>query len=555
MQKKFFLAALLFFLLSFLVLYSSPGVVQGLKTHLNTSDFLEPFTIFHIIVDRNSSPDYVFGAYIPFFDLFIGFVFWLITRNTQLTITLYAIFQPILITACLLYLINCLVGKNFKIYALVVACSALPILIFSTGHLETIFYLFGWHIHVSTIGAGFIILGAMIRYTTYQPQDRKLFMPALLLVAGCTLFTVLCDPGFLSQFIAPAVGLLVVMFVTGVISFRRAAYTILALLYATAGGLALYQIPRLWGSDRVILYGSAMQPVYTRIIDNIPLLIWNISDLFEKQYWIAAVWAAFFLLCIAGAWSILYQNRRVRPHPTVSVLRIGSCLRQIRSSQIGAVRTRLLMVLVFLPLQMLVSILSSLTTGDPAVRYFLPSIFLPLFWGWPILLALKPRWLARLNGRKALALGYSVVAIILAVIVVNFRTSWPAPLPDLTGYYPAFTACMDENAARLNLHQGIAHYWQARQTTLLSKTGLVVAQVYPDLSPMRYLNNSDTYRGDFDFVIIDNNPPPGIWIGRQIILSRFGQPAATFQCGDSDILVYNRPGDTAFRTLFAQYHP
>lgn len=531
-SKKFFFGSVLFFLLSYLVLYFTPGMVQALRVPLNNSDFLTPFTIFNIITNRNSSQDFLFGGYVPFLDLLIGFIIWSITQNTQLTITLYAVYQPIFLVTCLLYLVSCLVGKNWKILALIVFFSAIPILIYSSGHLQLLHYLFGWHIHVSTIGAGFIDLGALILYATRQPPDRKIFTPLLGVIGILTLFTVLCDPGFLSQFIAPAISLLILVFIFKLISFRRAAYSILTLLYGAAGGLALYQIPRLWGADRVILNGSVVRMSTDKIFQNLPLLFDSVSEFLEGQFWIVIIWALFFILCMAGAWKIL-QNKRY--------------------AHIGAVRVRLLLVLLFFPLQMIINIPATLLTGDPAVRYFLPSIFVPLFWGWPILLISQPEWLSWLNRRRMLVLSYTSIATLFVLIGINV-VSWSSPLPDLTSYYPEFTACLDENAARLNLHRGISHYWQSRNTTILSRKGLVVAPVYPDLKPMHFLTNSDTFQGSFEFVIFDNNPPRSgwAWIERDIVISRFGQPATTFSCGESDILVYNRKSDEAFRTQFNQ---
>jgi hypothetical protein len=534
MQKKFFLTAILFFLLAYLVLYFSPGIVESLKAFLNDSDFLEPFTIFQVILDKNSSPDYEFGAYIPIFDLLVGFIFWLTTQNIQLTFTFYAIYQPILLTACMLYLAYCLVGKNWKIFGWIVLFSALPILIFSTGHFKTLYYLFLWHIHVSTVGAGFVLLGATILYVTRQPQDRKIFTPSLIFIAIFTLLAVVCDPGFLAQFIVPIISVLILMVVIRLIPIRRAIYTSLALLYATAGGLAMYEFPRLWGNDRILLYGSIVRPAYYQIFDNLPLFTRYIWDMLEQQYWLVIIWAVFFILCVTSAWSIIRHGRFSNP-----------C----------AVRTRMLIILVFLPVQMVISILATLTTSDPAIRYFLSSIYMPFFYGWPILLILKPGWLSWLNGQKLLVMGYSFVAAILIVIGINFSGTLSSPLPDLTNYYPEFTACLDENAARLHLHRGISHYWQARKNTYLSKTGLIISQVYPDLTPMLILNNSDIYRGEFDFVIIDNHPEQKGWgwIERDVVLSRFGQPATSFTCGQSDILIYNRESDKAFRDQFAQY--
>ncbi len=140
------------------------------------------------------------------------------------------------------------------------------------------------------------------------------------------------------------------------------------------------------------------------------------------------------------------------------------------------------------------------------------------------------------------------------ILAINIGVSAHHTLPDPGNYYPEFIQCMDENTARLGVKRGIAHYWQARLITLLTKNNLEVVQTTQDLRPFRILNNSDGYQEEIDFVIIDHSPDTWNrsynWIDSDLVIQRFGEPASTFTCFESDIWVYNRSSDTHFRHQF-----
>ena len=134
------------------------------------------------------------------------------------------------------------------------------------------------------------------------------------------------------------------------------------------------------------------------------------------------------------------------------------------------------------------------------------------------------------------------------IISVAYRNN---SLLDISEYYPAWVACIDNNAQKYHIHHGIADYWQARTLTLESKAGLSVAQVSPDLLPFRWENNSSEYEGnDFDFVILDGNTDSNYEIKLATVVDQFGQPDVSFSCEGNDVLIYNQPKDVKFRDQF-----
>ncbi len=310
MRKSFFYISIAFFFLTFINLFFSPGILLSLQNIWNNSDLLFPFSIYQGMMEQSTHPDWVFGGNTPFFDVLIGLLFWLPTRNIQLTFIFFAIFQPTLVCLCLLFLIKCMIGKNWQLFSLVFIFSAVPILSYSVGSLSFVHQLFTWYLHISTVCQSLIVLGFTIQYTTSFPSEKKLFSGSLAGIGVVTLIAILSDPIFLPQFIAPITILIIGMILLRVIPFRKGVIAGLVILYATAGGLAIYQLPRMWGSDRIILFGSYMKPAMEKVIENWPLFLNNISGALDGHLWIFGIWILFYLLCAVGALVTIWKHHK-----------------------------------------------------------------------------------------------------------------------------------------------------------------------------------------------------------------------------------------------------
>ena len=58
----------------------------------------------------------------------------------------------------------------------------------------------------------------------------------------------------------------------------------------------------------------------------------------------------------------------------------------------GLTRRRILILSLFLTLQLLVLIGATTITGSNTGYYYLPIVFIPLFWGWPFFIPLVTKW-------------------------------------------------------------------------------------------------------------------------------------------------------------------
>jgi hypothetical protein len=104
-------------------------------------------------------------------------------------------------------------------------------------------------------------------------------------------------------------------------------------------------------------------------------------------------------------------------------------------------------------------------------------------------------------------------------------------LRTLAAYYPGRARCVDQAAQTHHLKDGIGNFWDAKPITALSKEGIRVRQVYPDLRPY-YLGASRNWyfpfcegmpQPVFNFIVHDNNLDP------EAIRNTFGQQIDTLQ--------------------------
>lgn len=186
-------------------------------------------------------------------------------------------------------------------------------------------------------------------------------------------------------------------------------------------------------------------------------------------------------------------------------------------------------------------------------KYFLPVFLVPLF-GWGVwaeaALVARPRC------------GRLVAGGVLAAAAVAVAAAWQAPRQvtrDVWHWYPPLVQQLDDFAERHNLRYGLAGFWDARVITLLSRTGLRVYQVVRDdsapggFAPTNWLGNRDWFLGRpgsrhpdprFSFVLLGQEVPD-----RGKVVRAFGEPAASPACEGREVLIYNRPADSAFRDV------
>jgi hypothetical protein len=202
-----------------------------------------------------------------------------------------------------------------------------------------------------------------------------------------------------------------------------------------------------------------------------------------------------------------------------------------------------------------ISVVATLLSGNFqdhfSARYLLPTLYLPLFLGFPLLtLALASRseprrvlWWAGVGASLAL------VALLLVVTRVDLRAQLVAATQ--SNYHDPFLRCLVQESAARNLRYGLADYWQAEVITGRTGGALTVVPIGSDLTPIFWNNHPARYSLPFEFIILQHDALPDWQLSPNYVLQRFGVPADTFACGSSDIWVYNRAADLPIRQWFA----
>ena len=373
----------------------------------------------------------------------------------------------------------------------------------------------------------FIGLGLLIRLVETSTDSKKLFWRRLLILDILIIIAVASDALFIVQYVTPAIVVLVCLGILSKIQTRKMIIEVTSLSISVGIGLSTYNLPKLWGSGRINFMDGYVHLSLGRLAYN-----WNeFSDKFASligtRVWMVIVWICFYTTClIIAGFTIWVSNKKER----------------------GYLRRRSLVFLLFLLTQLPAIIGASVLSGSIEVWYFNPIVFIPLMWGWPFIAGFFQGLLKLIRHRYVIV--SSLIAIALTIIVGIINSNLISTFPNLADYYPSSIACVDQKVGNLGLKRGIAQYWLARPITLLSKKGVVVVQVLPNLLPLHWENNSDWYKDDFEFIVVDQ-PASTPWsISKESVLSRFGEPAIDLSCPPSEILVYNRPSDTLFRRQF-----
>ncbi len=216
--------------------------------------------------------------------------------------------------------------------------------------------------------------------------------------------------------------------------------------------------------------------------------------------------------------------------------------------------TDLSMLCTFVVLSVLCSVLAPIATGlyvdTGKARYLQPLMMLPIF--------TLPVWLAIVLSRAPRLCSSALTALTVALIAAQAVSgSDLKALEQYADYYPDRIRCIDEELSKRGLHNGIATFWIACDTTMFSKAGIHVNPVRNKLEPTLVLSNINHewyYRYPPEFLIVQAEAAEYYAISEEFVQQRFGPPAERFEACGLVFLVYNRPQDIAFREQFLN-HP
>jgi hypothetical protein len=161
-------------------------------------------------------------------------------------------------------------------------------------------------------------------------------------------------------------------------------------------------------------------------------------------------------------------------------------------------------------------------------RFFVSLAFFPSVWiahaalaagvaGWP-------------GGLRAVALASVVLGAVAACSGFEGFA-----LARVRAPHPERVAALDALASQHGLRVGLGGYWIANETRALSRSGLRVLAVEPDLDPYVWSTSADVYfeTDGFDFVILED-------LDRDAVRARLGPPREVLHAGSLEVWRYDR---------------
>ncbi len=411
-------------------------------------------------------------------------------------------------------------------------------------HAEREFYLPGYHCG-ATLCAFFAL--ASVVYAVRSPSRWALAGWHLAAVAGVTAVSAFSDRLFGIWFVGPvAIGLVGLKLLGGdsgfTVTWRKLLTLGLAVGLGTAAGMAALKWFQTTAGDPISNYWVG--PQWDVFVRQLKLFVKLIAREIRGGNWLLASCVAWHLWAAVNVTSTIVRRVVFRQKATDGPMLFF---------RIVCIAAAVANVLVFLLSKTAEAYLAVLDWGDLS-RYFAGPISFAFF-GWFIVLAqIAGRGVTRSAREAAAALPVALAVGVLVAMLGNSPDSEPDR--ELVNYYPKYVEELDAVCRKHDLHDGLAAYAVAKQTTLLSRAGVKLRQIEAvDKAPhgftaLHWLSNSEYYwqppRGraapvKFEFIVV-HPTLPGMPRSEDVVAT-FGEPAIRERAGPYGVFIYNRPED------------
>lgn len=135
--------------------------------------------------------------------------------------------------------------------------------------------------------------------------------------------------------------------------------------------------------------------------------------------------------------------------------------------------------------------------------------------------------------RRWLPSAAAVVACIAAVVMWRAVLAQPKQFA-FTEYQPEAAECLDKLDPRIDVHRGMAEFWNGRLVEMLNKRGVQIDVINSVAAPQIWLNNKKRYKEAdplYDFVLVRGMYP-------QAVQTRYGNPDFVVNCGSQQLWWY-----------------
>lgn len=484
---------------------------NGTQNLFFNSDALQIPALFEDVVTQGHSFRDWYLSPAPFFfpDWAVYATAHLVGRTMQRAVCLVGVLQLLLTWFVLRHLFSGLFSKPASTAATNTSFGLLAIL--SLLEIKPAAYSLVTVYHYGAFLSQLICLSCAIRIVRARENDSVgTWQVAIALIA---FLTSLSDGLFVLQCVGPLICALFYVWIRGQIPLRRLLCTVAPLLVASCVGLSL--------TNRVVPNLSAFHQSYSASLSaftgrqfgaHLDQLVAINRRIFAAAWPVpvlaGVVYTGAFIACV-GRW-----GRKWGGDDSPAFALIASAL-------------------VFeVPILVIPSLLNNhLNLGE---RYFLSLYLAPC--------VLCPAFLAMLRTRmprlavQRLAPTVSIAGAVLLVLVLRPFGSWHET------FYPREVRMIDRVAAERGLHRGMSTYWLAKYTTMLSRRGIVMAQVAShDLKAFNWIATRRWSRNPVDFVVFDNLPDNNSpEMSQADVRTRLGDPRHVVSGREITIWTYDR---------------
>jgi len=539
----------------------------------------------------------------PYFfpDMPLYIIINFLVRDFHLAVMLYGVTQSLLFILSLIYLGNTIFGARRAIHALILLAGILFFMFLATGDCPAFVPILqnGYHFGATLILV--LSLAVIAKILGCGADNKKAALYSVILFALSTL-TLLSDAIYLVQFLIPALMSILLLSLFSIISAKQMFFIYAALTSSIPISTHLAQMLLLFRDVRRHHHTTVEEILEKISRASKEILLWS-EEVWSSHEFLAFFWGAWIAFVLVSASLLVLSVRRatIRRKREIKDLKfiavvvlfafsiitaimfaftrqgewivwggfvLVSVLLLVYSAkgpvipvQKGANETKFMLLVSFFIFSIVMNIVATLSIGGTEPRYFISTIIIPLFFGWPFLFGGCKRVLKVIDKTYVLyvlAAG-ALFLLLFPGIFSDFRNL--SSLSQLSDYYPEFVKCLDNNTRARNIRNGVAQYWRSKAVSALSKNNLHVVQTVQiryggghGLVPEHLINNFNWYNTDFEFVITDDltidHPRK---IDEQKIIEDFGEPADVFSCENKKILVYNREQDAEFQKHFKKY--
>lgn len=480
--------------------------------HLYNADLLYLSSLFADIAGGGRISDWQFTNAPYFFpDVVLFLPFWLLVPNMFTAIALFGAMQLLVLSGGFAWLAVRATNSSLAGAVALLCGTVFCVAVATPGTEYNLAITQVFHVGLLMVMPFAILIAGELLVAEGRRQRTWL----MILLAMLNALTIGSDPLYLFQVVLPMLGGCMVLAWTRHVTWAVAARGITVIAFSSVVGLSVERLTQPYRAPIEAGFSvNAAHTAFEQLITALPRMLY-------PWPWMG-VTLLVFMICASGV--VLHGIRRSPPRGQAEIIRLLA---------LGTI----LAGLVLMPM---VAVL----TAKPIGRYMLNVLYIGPFFAWPLLI--PPTLVPQLQ--RALKVAAASGALILLLHAA-------LPLPKITAltayrdYYPSFVACLDAHVDRYDLHSGIAQYWQARPISMLSQRNLKAVSVRQDLSVWHRMNSIAWYKRDVDFAVVDHSPSGNIFgFSAETLTKRFGQPTAIFRCEDSEVYVYNRPEDIAFRS-------